>query len=85
MSTEAFSADPKGFVGFRVLEIPLGLVRQMVADGRAGAGARKLVNDTLFQDDLAAISVNEFDGSLTIVKGADGRCKLLTKASSKEV
>ena len=57
----------------------------MVTDGKGGDGARKLVNDTLFQDDLSAISVNESDGSLTIVKDADGRCKLLTKAPSKEV
>ena len=72
---------PKGFVGFRIIEIPLGIVREMVAKGQGGDGAQKLVDDTMWQDDLSAVSVNEFDGTLTIVKDEDGRCKKLTKAS----
>jgi hypothetical protein len=71
--------EGKPFVGFRVVEIPLGLVRQLVAENpEKYSGARDLANAYPFLDDLVAVSVNEFDGSLTLVK-ENGQYKFLEK------
>lgn len=70
-------------VGFRVIEIPLGLVRKMDVAGQVkdGSGTRKMLDDLIFEDDLVAISVNEFDGSLVPCKNTDGSYrKLINKA-----
>lgn len=70
-------------VGFRVIEIPLGMVRNMDAEGQVkpNSGVRKMLDDLVFEDDLVAISVNEFDGSLTPCKNPDGTYrKLVDKA-----
>ena len=70
-------------VGFRVIEIPLGMIRKMDDAGqvKAGSGTRKMLDDLIFENDLAAISVNEFDGSLTPCKNSDGSYrKLINKA-----
>ena len=70
-------------VGFRVLEIPLGLVRQMDAGGKIkdDSGARRMLDSLVLQDDLVAISVNEYDGGLTPCKNPDGTYrKLVNKA-----
>jgi hypothetical protein len=64
--------DGKPFVGFRVLEIPLGMVRNMVKQ-RPTPGACQLVEDTKGLSDLVKISVNEFDGGLTIMKDEWGK------------
>ena len=71
---------PKAFVGFRVIEIPLAIVREMVYTGKGGPGATKLVYDTSRYDERTGISCDEFDGGLTIMRNADGTPKLLTKS-----
>lgn len=70
-------------VGFRVIEIPLGLVRKMDVAGQVkdGSGTRKMLDDLIFEDDLVAISVNEFDGFLIPCKNPDGTYRrLINKA-----
>jgi hypothetical protein len=73
------SDQDKFKVGFRVIEIPLGVIRNAdkagwVADG---SGTRKLLDDLIFESDLVAISVNEFDGNLTPCKNTDGSYRKL--------
>lgn len=81
--TSAFTEKKsQSFVGFRVIEIPLGIVRGMVAEGKGGPGAQRLLDEHPFEDDLTAVSVNEFDFSLTLIKDADGRYKRLEKAAA---
>jgi hypothetical protein len=71
--------EGKPFIGFRVIEIPLGQVRELVAQNPDKyTGARDLVNAYPFLDDLVAVAINEFDGSLTLVK-QNGDYKLLEK------
>jgi hypothetical protein len=72
--------EPKPFIGFRTVEIPLGMVRGLVAEKPAGTfpGAEKLVNDYPYLDDLIAVSVNEFDNSMALVK-VNGEYKRLEK------
>ena len=72
--------EPKPFVGFRVLEIPLGLVRKLVSEKPTGTfpGAEKLVDDYPYLDDLVAVAVNEFDNSMALVK-QNGELKILQK------
>jgi hypothetical protein len=74
--------EPKPYVGFRVIEIPLGLARKMVSGKPSGTfpGAEKLVNDYPFLDDLTAVQINEFDNSMTVVK-VNGEYKILQKNS----
>ena len=79
----AFTAtveSPKAFVGFRIIEVPIAVVREMVTNGQGGPGAQRLCDEHPFAPDLSAVSVNEFDFSLTVVKDADGRYKQLEKA-----
>jgi hypothetical protein len=84
---KSFTARKKQKIvlGFRVLEIPLGMVRALVAQGKCGEGARKLVENNVLLNDLTVIQINEFDGSLTILKNADGSYKLLQKHEIKDV
>lgn len=79
----AFTEAPKAFVGFRITEIPIVIVRDMVANGQGGPGAQRLCDEHPFAPDLSAVSVNEFDFSLTVVKDKDGRYKQLEKSSCK--
>lgn len=81
--TSAFTEAPKAFVGFRLIEIPIVIVRDMVANGQGGPGAQRLCDEHPFAPDLSAVSVNEFDFSLTVVKDIDGRYKQLEKSSYK--
>jgi hypothetical protein len=70
-------------VGFRVIEIPLGMVRKLDDEGKvkSGSGTQRMLDDLIFEDDLVAISVNEFDGHLTPCKNPDGTYrKLVNKA-----
>lgn len=70
-------------VGFRVIEIPLGMIRKMddAGDVKPESGTRKMLDALFLEDDLVAISVNEFDGSLTPCKNPDGTYrKLVNKA-----
>jgi hypothetical protein len=70
-------------VGFRVIEIPLGIVRNMDKQGliKDGSGMRKMLDDMIFENDLVAISVDEFSGYMTPCKNADGTYrKLVDKA-----
>jgi hypothetical protein len=81
-SGKAVSKKDAGFIGFRIIEIPLGLVREMVAKGMGGEGSKKLCKDYPPNgpcSDLTAVQVNEFDGALTIMKNPDGTYKQLTK------
>ena len=78
--TAAFTDKHKAFVVFSITEIPIGLVRNMVASGQGGPGAQRLCDEHPFAPDLTAVSVNDFDFSLTVVKDADGQYKQLEKA-----
>ena len=73
----------KDFIGFRVIEVPIIMVRDMVANGQGGPGAQRLCDEHPFAPDLSAVSVNEFDFSLTVIKDKDGRYKQLEKSSCK--
>jgi len=68
------------YIGFRIIEIPLGLVRKMVESGQY-TGAQQLVNAHPFEDDLTAVAINEFNNSMYLVTNPDGRFKRLTKAN----
>jgi hypothetical protein len=72
--------EEKSFVGFRLVEIPLGLVRNMVQEGMGGPGAQRLVDEHPFESNFTAVQVNEFDNSLTLVKDADGGYKQLERS-----
>ena len=64
-------APPKAFVGFRILEIPLGQVREIIKT-HPTPGAVALCDALAFESDLVAIQVNEFDGGLKPVKNPNG-------------
>ena len=72
----------KAFVGFRVTEIPLGVVRE-ICRTHSTPGAQALVDALIFEDDLVAIAINDFDGSLTPVRDPNdpGHYKKLTKGN----
>ena len=74
------SEQSKNFIGFRVTEIPLGVVRE-ICKTHSTPGAQALVDATLFEDDLIAVAVNDSDGSLTLVKDPNdpGHYKKLKK------
>ena len=88
MSEYKFSGKSKlieqenSFVGFRVIELPLGLIRKLVSQGKF-TGASKLCEDYPENgpcSEFTAIQCNEFDGAITIMKNPDGTYKQLTKA-----
>lgn len=66
-------------VGFRVVEYPLKQFRDMDAAGfvKDGSGVRRMLDALIMQDDFVAISVNEYDDSLTPCKNLDGSYRLL--------
>lgn len=68
-------------VGFRVIEIPLGMVRNMDKENliKEGSGARRLLDSLILEDDLVAISVDEFSGGLTPCKNPDGTYRRLVQ------
>jgi len=68
-------------IGFRVIQIPLAIVRDMVLKGQGGDGAKRLIDEHPFAPDLTGVSVNESDFSLTIMTEKDGGYKQLEKQS----
>ena len=66
-------------VGFRVVEYPLKQFRDMDAVGlvKENSGVRRMLDALVMQDDFVAISVNEYDGSLTPCKNPDGTYRIL--------
>lgn len=84
--SKAFTEPKEPYkIGFRVVQIPLGLVRSMVLEGKGGDGAKRLIDEHPFAPDLTAVSVNEFDFSLTIMTAEDGSYKQLEKAEKAKV